>query len=130
MSVASSTIGFFRSQWAQRFVDSCVIKRQTGESFDADTGQTTSTYTNQYSGGCLWRPGIQLDDQFGEQQVELRFGTLYIPYDETDPEPDDLVDMTSTRDGVLDSKQLVVRNVSHDTYNTRRILYCEDNQGG
>lgn len=130
MSVASSTIGFFRTRWASALVDSCVIKRQTGESFNSSTGVTIPTYTTQYSGACLWRPGMRTDEQFGEEQVELRFGTLFIPYDEDDPQVDDLVDMTSTRDGVLNGKQLVVRNVVTDTYNTKRALYCEDNQGG
>lgn len=130
MSVASSTIGFFRMQWERRFVDSCVVKRQTGETFDPDTGQATPTYATQYSGPCLVRPGSPSDTVAGEQQVELRTYTVLVPHHVTTPQVDDLVDVTSTRDGVLNGKTLVVRNVSSDTYNTVRRLVCEDNQGG
>lgn len=132
MTVAAH-ITSFRDLWADRFTDAsstCVIKRQTGESLNTTTGVITPTYTNQYSGVCIWRPGLRTDADAGEQQVEIRFGTLIVPYDTDGIKPDDLVDMTSTRDADLNGKQLVVRNVPADTYLTARKLFCEDNQGG
>lgn len=121
---------FFRTQWATRFVDSCVVKRQTGTSFNETTGVETPTYTNQFSGSCLIRPKSAADVQSGQQQVELRTYSVFIPYDETDPLPDDLVDVTSTNDAFLNGKQFVVRNVSGDTYMHRRELVCEEVVGG
>jgi hypothetical protein len=126
MSVASSMGPFFRTQWADRLVDSCVVKRQTDETFDATTGQYEFVYTTQYSGDCLVRPKAAGDEQSGEQQAEVRMYSVFVPYDETDPLPDDLVDITSTNDGFLNGKQFVVRNVAGDTYNHRRELVCEE----
>lgn len=129
MSVASDTLAYFRTEWAKRFVDSCIVKRETSASFSASTGVTTPTYTNQYSGSCLVRPMSATGASFGEQRTEARRYMVFIPYDENEPQVGDLVDVTSTRDGILNGKQLVVRNVGTDSYNTRRILDCEDEQG-
>jgi hypothetical protein len=96
------------------------------------TGVLTPTYLSPhpYEGVCIWRPGLRVDEDAGEQQIEIRYGTLIVPYGTDDIEPDDLVDMTSTTDTDLDGKQLVVRNVTTDTYLTARKIFCEDNQGG
>lgn len=126
MSVASSMASFFRDQWSDRFVDSCVVKRETGTSFNDTTGVYSPTYTTQFDGSCLVRPKFADDEQSGERQAELRMYSVFIPYDEEDPLPDDLVDVTSTSDGFLDGKQFVVRNISGDTYMHRRELVCEE----
>lgn len=127
MSFATSMASFFRTQWADRFTDSCVVKRETGTTFDGTTTGTYSIdYTNQFSGNCLVRPKRATDEQAGEQQAEIRMYSVFIPYDETDPEPDDLVDITSTNDSFLNGKQFVVRNVAGDTYMHRRELVCEE----
>lgn len=133
MSALTDRIGFFRTRWADELADSCIVKRQTGSSFDSGTGQTTPSYTTQYSGACLVRPVLREEGRsadFGGQQTEYRRYSVFVPYDTDGLQPDDLVDVTSTRDGDLDGKQLVVRNVRTDTYNVVRELNCEDNQGG
>lgn len=134
MSIASDHIPFFRGEWSDRFIDTCVVKRVTGSSFNSTTGQTTPTYTTQYSGVCLVRPPMGIDRGesafFGEQTVEYRKYLIFIPYTADNPQVDDLVDITSTFDGILNGKQLTVRNVPTDSYNNRRVLECEDNQGG
>jgi hypothetical protein len=118
---------FFRTEWAKRFKDSCVVKRESSATFDATTSGTYSvTYSTQYSGVCLVRPKMQGDEQAGERQAEIRMYSVFVPYDETDPLPDDLVDITSTNDSFLNGKQFVVRNVYGDTYMHRRELVCEE----
>ena len=126
MSVASDSLAFFRTQWTDRFVDTCVVKRITSTSFNDSTGVRTPTYTTQYSGACLVRPLTPGSAEFGQELVELRGYTVFVPHDEGDPLPDDLVDITSTFDGFLNGKQFVVRNVAGDTYDTVRRLHCQE----
>ena len=130
MSVPTDTLSFFRTQWATRLVDTCVVKRITGNSFSDTTGVNTPTYTTQYSGDCLVRPLAPGSAEFGQELVETRGYTVFVPYDEEDPLPDDLVDITSTFDGFLDGKQFVVRNIAGDTYDTVRRLICQEVVGG
>lgn len=126
MSVASDSLAFFRTQWTERFVDTCTVKRLTGNSFNDSTGVYTPTYTTQYSGACLVRPLTPGEGQFGQELVDLRGYTVFVPHDEGDPLPDDLVDIVSTFDGFLNGKQFVVRNVAGDTYDTVRRLHCQE----
>ena len=129
MSIPTDTLDFFRTQWAQRLVDTCTIKSVTGSSFNDTTGQTEPTYTSRYTGACLIRPGPPGAADYGDQLTETRRYTVFIPYDESAVSPGDLVDLTSTRDAHLnETEQLVVRNIRADTYNTVRKLECEENQ--
>lgn len=137
MTVITDHVAWFRQRWADRIAgagDSVTIRRKTGETVNPTTGVVTPVYAEPpnpiYSGKGIWRPGVQTDTQFGEQQVELAFGTLFLPYTATGIEPDDEVVISVSADGELSSKVLVVRAVSADTYVTRRALFCEDNQGG
>jgi hypothetical protein len=126
MTLPTGFASFFRTEWAKRLVDTCVVKRETGTTFNSTTGVYTPTYTTQYSGSCLVRPKAASDEQSGERQAEIRMYSVFIEYDETDPLPDDLVDITSTNDSFLNGKQFVVRNVAGDTYMHRRELVCEE----
>ena len=126
MSVASDSLAFFRTQWTGRLVDTCTVKRITSTSFNDSTGVRTPTYTTQYTGACLVRPLAPGSAEFGQELAELRGYTVFVPYDETDPLPDDLVDIVSTFDGFLNGKQFVVRNVAGDTYDTVRRLHCQE----
>ncbi|MCI0678528.1 MAG: DUF6093 family protein [Actinobacteria bacterium] len=128
MSVASETLPFFRDQWAERLVDSCVIKRADGSSFSDVTGQTTIVYETIYLGVCLVRPTGAGSAEYGEQETAVRRYRVFIPDDETGPQPGDLIDVTSTRDGHLDGNTLVITGLRADTYNTVRALDCEENQ--
>ena len=130
MSEITDTLPLWRARWLTRMVDSCVVKRITGNSFNDTTGVNTPTYTTQYSGECLVRPLAPGSAEFGQELVETRGYTVFIPYDEEDPLPDDLVDITSTSDGFLDGKQFVVRNIRGDTDVTVRRLICQEVVGG
>lgn len=130
MSVATDTLALFRTQWADRLEDSCVIREITGTALNTTTGVITPTYTQRYSGSCLVRPQSPSSAQVGEQLTEQRGYLVVIPYSETAIGVDMEVVVTSTTDAKLNGKVLIVRNVRTDTYNTARKLDCEDNQGG
>lgn len=126
MSVATDVAAFFRNQWADRFEDTCAVKRAGSETFNSTTGVYETTYSTTYSGPCLIRPSANDDAQAGEQQAEIRFYTVFVPYTTTNVVPDDLVDVTSAHDDYLNGLQFVVRNVAGDTYNHVRKLRCEE----
>lgn len=126
MSIPTSLLSFFRTQWADRMTETCVVKRVDSEVFNTTTGSYVVAYDTTFSGECLVRPMGASDAQSGEHQAELRMYQVFLPYDETDFQPDDLIDVTSTSDSYLTGRQFVVRNVPGDTYNTVRKLVCEE----
>lgn len=126
MSIPTSVLGFFRTQWADRFTDSCIVKRTTGTTLNQTTGQYEPTYTENYDGPCLVRPISPSDVVIGQEQVGVLGYNVFLPYTETDQEKGDLVDVTSATDARLTGKQFVVNGVDADTYITKRTLTCED----
>ena len=126
MSIPTSTLAFFRTQWALRYTDSCVVKRRTGTVLNQTTGVNEPTYTTNYSGPCLVRPLSAAAVNAGQELVATRGYTVFIPYTEDDQLPEDLVDITSATDTFLTGKTIVVTNVEGDTYVTTRRLDCEE----
>lgn len=130
MSIATDLLSFFRTEWADRLTDTCVVKRETGESFSDVTGVSTPTYTTNYSGPCLVRPVFGPreagDELFGQELLQTRRYVVHVPYTEADQLPGDLVDITSVTDSFLTGKQFVVMNVPGDTLVTNRGLICEE----
>jgi hypothetical protein len=129
VSIPSSLAPFFRDLWAERMVDTCVIRRISGQTLNTSTGAYVTTYTTTYSGDCLARPKMASDATAGGLQHELRMYDVYVPHTVTNVEPDDEVVVTSG-DGWLSGRTLHVRNVEGDSYSHHRLLSCEDNQGG
>ena len=129
MSIASNLAPFFRTQWLDRMVDSVVVRRITGQTFNTSTGGYVNTYSTTYTGVALVRPRAAHDAQAGELQYELRSYDVYVPHTVTDVQPDDEAIVTST-DGFLDDRTLIVTNVEGDSYAHHRKIECEDNQGG
>ena len=125
-----AAVAFFRAdaQWPSRMVDTCVVKRITSSSFNDSTGVRTPTYTTQYSGACLVKSLAAGSTEFGQELVETRVYIVFVPYTETDPLPDDLVDITSTAtyDSFLNGKQFVVRNIGAESNVTVRRLICQE----
>ena len=135
MSIPTSVAGFFRGQWATRFVDTCHIKRPNGSTMNATTGVVTATYDDQYGtaatpAACLVRPRTATATDAGEQHTELYDYYVRIPYDQTDIAPGDIVDVTSTHDGFLSGLSFEVREVHGDTYHHVRILGCVEATNG
>lgn len=131
MSVLQDHIPVLQGYWAVEIADSgtsVVIKRETGSSFNETTGQTEPTYTTQYSGNAVVLPRERTDADYGEAQAELRVYNVFVPYDEADPRPGDLVDVTSTEDDYLNGQTITVRNIQAGTFNVVRNVICEENQ--
>ena len=120
MSVASSMVPFFRSEWDSRFVDSCVATRYdyTSPTFNAATGLTEYPTTTPYTGECLVRPANASESDFGEDRRQEVNYDLYLPYNAADLEEGDQVAVTSALDP--DIPTLTVLRGFQDSYLTRR----------
>lgn len=110
------------------FADTCSIRRQTGTMFDEETGQTVPTFTSVYEGECLTRPLGAAEQVAGEQQVNLRGYSVFLPWDQTEPRSGDQIVVVASHDGYLNGRVLDVLNVAADTINYWRRLDCEENQ--
>jgi hypothetical protein len=135
MSIPISTLDLFRSHWADRLdgADTCVIKEPApgGGVFDPDTGLITPGFTVVYDGACLVRPAAAGEATFGEARVATFEYTVIVPWnaETVDPpgiRPGQLIDVRSATDPELDGIQLVIDNVSRDTYVTKRQLACTE----
>lgn len=118
MSVASSTVAWFRAEWAPRFVDSCIVSRVTGSSFNETSGQTVPTTAQVYSGECLVRPASASESDFGETRRQEVDYDLYLPHDSAELEEGDTVTVASTLDP--DIPVLTVLRGFSDSYLTRQ----------
>jgi hypothetical protein len=119
MSVASDFAATLaRTEWALRFVDTCIVSRVTGSSFNETSGQTVPTTAQVYSGGCLVRPASASESDFGEARRQEVDYDLYLPYDAAELEEGDTVTVTSTLDP--DVLVLTVLRGFSDSYLTRQ----------
>ena len=125
MSEATDALPFFRTRWATRMTDTCVVKRATGQTFSDVTGVYSPTYTTKYSGPCLVRPLVPGEVTAGEELIGTRGYSVFIPYTEDDQQRGDIIDVTSATDTFLTGKSLVITNIPGDTYITKRTLVCE-----
>lgn len=134
MSIASSSVGFFRTRWADALVDTCTINRREGGALNPSTGVLTDgPDTAKFSGACLVRPASSVAriPVFGDEQVNVLRYHVFVPYTVTDVEPDDRVVLDSvTYDSALEGQTLRVVAIEGDSYNTKRRLICELNLGG
>lgn len=116
---------FFRDHWATRMTDSCVVKVETGRTFDEGSGKYTPTYNTVYSGDCLVRPRSAADASRGEALTVVFDFVVFIPWDEVGPAPEHLIDISSGTDPRLNGTSGILRGVEMDTYNHRRMLLVE-----
>lgn len=134
MSIASTSVAFFRTRWTEAFVDACTINRRAGGTLNTTTGVITAgADTVKYSGVCLVRPASRTTRQpeFGEEKIGLVRYEVFVPYTVTDVQPDDRVVLSTVNyDDTLEGETLRVIAVEGDSYNTKRVLTCEHNLGG
>lgn len=132
MSEATATFAFFRTRWATRYTDSCVIKRHVAGPgvLNQSTGVYAPSYTTIYTGPCLIRPAAPSLTQAGQELVATHGYDLSLPYTEILELPEDLVDITASTDAFLVGKQFVIGNIEGDTYITNRKIPCEDVTSG
>jgi hypothetical protein len=126
VSLASETVDYFRGEWAGRFVDTCVVTRPDLDdpSFDENTGQTTYPPILVYDGECLVRPAQASEADYGEARRQVVDYDAYFPHDSAELEEGDKVTVASERDPNIPVLG-VLRDVSHDSYLTRRHYECE-----
>lgn len=117
MSVAEDHVSYFRDEWALRFVNTCVVTRVTGTTFNDTTGETEETTTTVLNGTeCLVRPANASESDFGEDRRQEVDYDLFLPHDAADLEEGDSVVVTST---LGDIPTLTVLRGFQDSYLTK-----------
>lgn len=136
MSVASDHVAFFRTQWANRFVDTVTITDLTTR---GTFNRTTKKYDNPaaavvYTGGALIRPaGVTSRDSTTRavtSQVVYDFD-IHLPHTATGIQPGNTVTIDavySLGDQDLPGTTLTVEHVVDDTYDTHSVVRCNRSQ--
>ena len=108
-------------------VDTCTIRRRTGETTDND-GNITPTFSTVHSGRCrMQQPNAQAREQdVGEASLQMLRFELQLPMSVVGVQPDDVVEMTDSLDPDLVVRQFVVRGLSHKTHAVMRRLQVEE----
>lgn len=110
-------------------VDTCTIRRKTGETTDPDTGVITPTLTTIYTGKCRiqQQSGIARPADVGQANVFLSRLELQIPMAVTGVDSDDeaVID-TSVNDPDLVGRVFHVRELAHKTHATARRFQVDE----
>jgi hypothetical protein len=108
-------------------VDTCLVRRRTGEATDPDTGVTTPTYATVYAGKCKIQQraagsaASASPAEVGEATLLLATLELHVPTSVTGIASDHLVAITaSVLDPDLLGRTWTVRGPAHETYGTAR----------
>jgi hypothetical protein len=117
-----------RAFFLEGCVDTCTIKRLTGDTTDID-GVITPTYTTLYTGACR----VQQQQPYAERKdvgqaylLALRL-EVQLPMTVTGLEPDDILTIvTSLMDADLPGREFVVRDLAHKTDATSRRVQCSE----
>lgn len=117
-----------RAAALEGMVDTCTIRRVTGEATDAD-GVITPTYTALYSGACR----VQQQQPYAERKdagqaflLALRL-EVQLPMTVTGLEPDDeLTIVTSLMDPDLPGRVFKIRDLAHKTDASSRRVQCQE----
>ena len=113
-------------------VDTCTIRRQSGESMDPVTLQMVPTYDTVYSGKCRVQINAVVGatmPEAGERVVVTQRIQVQIPMTVTGVEVDDQVVITAAaHDADLVGRAYRVRSEFAKTHATARRLECEESQ--
>lgn len=114
-------------------VDTCFIRRKTGETTDLETGVITPTYTTIYQGKCRVQQIAPMSKpaDVGQAAVWLQRLTLQLPVSETTGiASNDLVTITAAAfDPDLLNRTWHVRELGHKTHATMRRVQIEEVTG-
>lgn len=111
-------------------VDTCTIRRVTGESMNATTLAMTPTYSTVYTGRCR----VQLRDaqaanpDAGEHGFVVGRTIVQVPVSATGVQINDEVVLSASVDADLVGRVLRVRGLFHKTHASARRLECEEVQ--
>jgi hypothetical protein len=128
MSAESATLAGRRAAEAG-MVDACTITREVGRTTDPDTGVTTKTLTQLYSGKCrVQQPGrMARPEQVGEAQVYQLLVDVQLPMSVTGLAVGDVVTITaSSLDGDLVGRHFWLKDLAHKSHMTARRVGCEE----
>ncbi len=112
----------------ESMVDTCRIRQRTGEDVDQNTGEITPTYNLIYEGRCrVQQPNAQAaEEDAGQAYLLMVRLELQVPVSVTGVEPDQEVDILTSRDPDLVGRPYVVRDLFHKTdASSRRIGIVE-----
>lgn len=104
-------------------VDTCTIRRATGETTDPDRGKVVDTYTTIYSGICKVAQSAPSGSpvSVGEAQVLQQTLQLHLPASVVAPLDDDEVTIdTSLLDATLPGKVFRLRGIPNKSFLTAR----------
>jgi hypothetical protein len=128
MSVAS-VLARGRAAAERLMVDTCTIRRKTGETTDPDTGHTTPTYATVYSGKCRFQQGDPqaTRQDAGEASLLMLAMTVQVPMSVVGVQAEDEVLPTATAyDPDLLGRTFLVKALHHKTHATSRRLGLEE----
>lgn len=128
----SATSALLRGRVAAErlMLDTCTVKRLSGQVNTPDTGQVVNTYTTVYSGKCKVqqadRSGVARPQSVGEAEVFMSRLQLHLPISATGVTSDDIATITaSALDPDLVGKVFHVREPSAKTFLTARRFGIE-----
>lgn len=112
-------------------VDTCTIRRRTGEATDPVSGEMTPTYDPVYSGKCRVQQSTGTAQaqaqEAGEANVLLTRFEVQVPMSVTGIQADDEVLVTaSVHDPDLPGREFLVRGLAHKTHAVMRRIQCEE----
>jgi hypothetical protein len=113
-------------------VDTCSIRRRSGEATDPDTGEVTGTYTDVYDGRCrVQQAGTQAgSEEPGEAYVLMLRLEVLLPMSVTGLEVGDEIEITaSVHDPDLVGRVFLVRDLAHKTHATARRVQVTEQTG-
>lgn len=117
-----------RAAALEGMVDTCTIRRKSGETTDAD-GVITPTYSTLYTGVCRvqqQQPYAERHDA-GQAYLLLLRLEIQLPMTVTGLEPDDILTIvTSVMDADLPGRVFVVRDLAHKTDASSRRIQCQE----
>lgn len=111
-------------------VDTCTVRRRTGESTDKLTGAVTPTYSTLYTGICrAQQRGAATAERardVGEQQVLMLHIEIQLPMSVTGLQLADEVTLSVSQDADLIGRVFFVRDLAHKTDASARRMQCEE----
>lgn len=113
-------------------VDTCTLRRRSGETTDPDTGEVTGTYTDVYDGPCrVQQAGTQAGaEEPGEAYVLMLRLEVQLPMSVTGLEVGDEIEITaSVHDPDLVGRVFLIRDLAHATHKTARRVQVTERTG-
>lgn len=115
----------------RRMVDTCTIRRSTGDTTDPNTGVVTATWKQLYAGRCRVQHGLAQAAQHDTGQDSLLLVRLqvHLPMTVVGLEVNDQITITTSRDPDLVGRVFLVRDLFHKTDATARRVGVTERTG-